>query len=484
MTEGQNLLFIFSDEHSRDITGCYGNPHVKTPNLDAMAEAGTRFANPYVNCPICVPSRASLATGRYVHQIGAWDNAHPYAGEPPGWGQALIGQGHELTAIGKLHYRSEQDPVGFSEHIEALNVVDGIGDLLGMIRRPPAERGNVKDLAGDAGRGESSYTQYDRRICAHAERWLEQKAEKPSEKPWMVFVGFVLPHFPLVAPEAFYDLYDPKSLPLPKLTGPNERPDHPVLNALRGCMNYADYFDEERIRTAVTAYYGMVSFLDHHVGRLVRKLKETGLAADTRVIYTSDHGDNLGNRGFWGKSVMYDDSTAVPLIMTGAGIARGKVVETPVSLVDLAPTFMEALGAAPMPGDLPGRSLFEISSEPDDPDRTVFSEYHAVGSITGMFMVRKGRWKLVHHEGYAAQLFDLEADPDEAHDRAADPACTEALASLQAALRSICDPAEVNARAFNDQAARIAAHGGESAIKARGDFGYTPAPGQTPVFGR
>jgi choline-sulfatase len=351
-----------------------------------------------------------------------------------------------------------------------------------MIRRPPAERGNIKDLAGEAGRGESTYTQYDRRICAHTERWLEQKAAKLTGKPWMAFVGFVLPHFPLVAPAEFYDLYDPKSLPWPKMMAPDERPDHPVLNALRGCMNYADYFDEERVRTAVNAYYGMVSFLDHHVGRLVKKLEETGLAANTRVIYTSDHGDNLGNRGFWGKSVMYDESTAVPLIMTGAGIARGKVVETPVSLVDLAPTFMEALGAGPLPGALPGRSLFEISGEPDDPDRAVFSEYHAVGSITGMFMVRKGKWKLVHHEGYAPQLFDLEADPDEAHDRAADSACAEALASLQAALRSICDPAEVNARAFADQAVRIAAHGGEAAIKARGDFGYTPAPGQKPAF--
>ena len=146
MTEGKNLLFVFSDEHSRDITGCYGNTTVKTPNLDALAASGTRFANPYVNCPICVPSRASLATGRHVHEIGCWDNAHPYAGDPPGWGQALIEQGHDVTAIGKLHYRSEEDPVGFSEHVETLNVVDGIGDLLGMIRRPPAAR--VSDFIG------------------------------------------------------------------------------------------------------------------------------------------------------------------------------------------------------------------------------------------------------------------------------------------------------------------------------------------------
>ncbi|MCB1993181.1 MAG: DUF4976 domain-containing protein, partial [Geminicoccaceae bacterium] len=116
-------------------------------------------------------------------------------------------------------------------------------------------------------------------------------------------------------------------------------------------------------------------------------------------------------------------------------------------------------------------------------ERVVFSEYHAVGAIAGMFMVRKGRWKLVHYAGHEPQLFDLVADPQEANDRAEDIACAAVRADLEAELRKICDPDEVNRRAFADQEARIAAHGGAEAIKARGDFGYTPAPGQTPVFG-
>jgi choline-sulfatase len=481
--EGKNLLFVFSDEHSRGLTGCYGNRTIKSPHLDALAARGTRFANAYTNCPICVPARASLATGRYVHEIGAWDNAHPYDGNPPGWGQELTCGGHEVTAIGKLHYRSNEDPVGFSEQIETLNVVDGIGDLLGMIRRPPAERGNIADLAGQAARGESTYTQYDRRISDHAERWLRAKPAHSSEKPWMLFVGFVLPHFPLAAPPEFFDLYDPAKIPLPACRDPQEWPRHPVLDSMRQCMNYEDFFDEERVRTAITAYHGMVSMLDHHIGRLLNTLEETGLAASTRVIYTSDHGDNLGNRGFWGKSLMYDDSTAVPLIMAGPDVPAGRVVNTPASLVDLAPTFVRALGQQQAPSDLPGRSLFDIANEPDDEQRVVFSEYHAVGSITGMFMIRKGRWKLVHYEDYEDQLFDLETDPDEVIDLASDPAHDAIRAELEADLRSICDPAEVTERAFGDQAQRIAQHGGAEAIKARGDFGYTPAPGQRPVFG-
>ena len=135
--KGKNVLFIFSDEHQRDITGCYGDPIIQTPNIDSLAEMGTRFTNAYTNCPICVPARASLATGRYVHKTGCWDNAHPYHGQLPSWGHNLISNGHDVVSVGKLHYRSNEDSNGFSEEIEELHLVEGIGDLLGLLRSPP-----------------------------------------------------------------------------------------------------------------------------------------------------------------------------------------------------------------------------------------------------------------------------------------------------------------------------------------------------------
>ncbi len=479
----QNLLFILSDEHNRDITGCYGNRLVKTPHLDGLAARGTRFRWAYCNCPICVPSRASLAAGRYVHEIGCWDNAHPYDGSAPGWGHRLIEQGHEVAAIGKLHYRTVDDQTGFSEEINTLHVVDGVGDLLGLMRRELPERGNVQALAREAGPGESTYTHYDRSIVEATKGWLEGKAKRPTGKPWMLFVGFVLPHFPLVAPPEFFDLYPLAGMPMPRFYDQGERPDHPVLNALRGCLSYDEHFDEERVRTALAAYYGMVSFLDHNVGQLLNVLADTGLAADTRVIYTSDHGDNLGNRGFWGKSVMYEEAVAVPLIMAGDDIPQGHEVRTPVSLVDLHPTFLESLGEQPAQGEQrPGRSLFQLARQ-EDPDRVVLSEYHAVGATAGMYMVRKGRWKYVHYVGHRPQLFDLEADPQEAQDLGDSPDHAAVCAELEAELRAILDPDAVNARAFADQERKIALHGGPDAIRQRGDFGYTPAPGQTPVFG-
>lgn len=483
MTEAQNLLFIFSDEHTRDIAGAYGNGLVRTPNLDALAARGTRFDAAYCNCPICVPSRASLATGRHVYEIGCWDNANPYTGVPKGWGQRLIDEGHEVAAIGKLHYRSAQDPTGFSEQINTLHVVEGVGDLLGLLRRDPPHRGNAKQLAAEAGPGESTYTKYDRSIAANASKWLRAKAEAPPDKPWLLFVGFVLPHFPLVAPPEFFAMYPPEQMPVPRMYGEDERPSHPVLDRLRQCLNYDDYFDERKMRIALSAYFGMVSFLDHNIGQLMKVLDETGLAGNTRIVYTSDHGDNLGNRGLWGKSVMYEESVAVPLIMAGKDIPRGLAVSTPVSLVDLAPTFVEALGEQPTAEErtLPGRSLFEII-EQQPADRVVLSEYHAVGSIAGTYMLRKGRWKYVHYVGHPPQLFDLEADPHETRDLGLDPAHAAVRGEMEGELRKILDPEAVDARAFADQEAMIARHGGAEAIMARGDFGYTPAPGQTPVF--
>ena len=477
----QNVLFILSDEHQRDSAGCYGDALVRTPNLDALAARGTRFTNAYTPCPICVPARAALATGRHVHEIGNWDNAHPYHGETPSWHHRLRAAGHEAVLIGKLHFRSADDDNGFSEEIMPLHVLDGLGDLLGLVRDPPAPRGNMAALAKEAGPGESSYTHYDRAIAEAACRWLERKGSERSGEPWTLFVSFVLPHFPLIAPEEFFALYPPEQMPMPRLA--TATPDHPALQVLRQCMNYADYFDEPATRRAIAAYYGMVSFLDHNIGLVLDALERSGLTENTRVIYTSDHGDNLGVRGLWGKSVMYEESVAVPLIIAGSDVPKDAVCTTPVTLLDLFPSIIEATGVPPdaADADLPGRSLWDIANGLV-PNRAIVSEYHAAGSVTGTFMIRLGRWKYVHHVGYRAELFDLEADPGETRDLATDPAFAATLGECEQALRQICDPEAVSARAFADQARKIAEHGGRERVTARGDFGYTPAPGQKPAF--
>ncbi len=480
----RNVLFIMSDEHSRRVVGAYGNPVVRTPHLDALAGGGTLFENAYCNCPICVPSRASFATGRYVHTIGCWDNAFPYHGTPPSWGHRLHDAGHACDSIGKLHYRSSDDPNGFDNEILPLHVLNGEGDVQGMLRRPPPRRDSTRQLAGDAGSGDSTYLRYDRDIRDGAIAWLRTAAEKTPGKPWCLFVSLVCPHFPLVAPPEFFDLYDRATLPLPRLRAPGEFPDHPVLRKLREVQNYEDHFrDDEHVRVAIAAYYGMVSFLDDNIGRILKVLHETGLGDDTLVIYSSDHGDNLGTRTFWGKSNLYEEAVGVPLILSGPGIPAGRRVRTPVSLVDAYPTILEAVGEPSAPDDAgrPGTSLLTLL-ERDDAERSVFSEYHAVGSLTGMYMVRFGRYKYVHYAGHRPQFFDLELDPLETRDLVLEPGHEAMIAEGERRLREICDPVAVSDRAFRDQERRIAELGGAKAVLERGSYPYTPAPGEAPRF--
>ena len=473
-----NVLFIMSDEHSKRVAGFHGNDIVHTPNLDALAEAGTVYDAAYTNCPICVPARAAFATGRYVHDIGNWDNAFPYTGTPPSWGHRLQEAGVRSESIGKLHYRAAEDSVGFDDEVLPLHVLNGQGDVQGMLRRPPPLRPSTAQLAADAGPGESSYIGYDRKIRDAACDWLREAGKSDDGKPWSLFVSFVCPHFPLVAPQEFFDLYPIDEMPMPTLRDPGDFPDHPVLAKLREVQSYEDHFrDEAHIRTAVAAYYGMVSFLDDNIGRVLAALDEAGLAEDTLIIYTSDHGDNLGTRTFWGKSNMYEESAGIPLILKGPGVGRGRV-GTPVSLIDAHPTILEATGVAPHPddADLPGRSLLGDL----DPDRTAFSEYHAVASITGIFMVRYGKYKYVHYAGHRPQLFDIDADPFETRDLALEAGNEAALAEGERRLREICDPEAVSAQAFADQDAKIEELGGEETVRNSGSFPYTPAPGETP----
>ena len=342
-----NVLFLMSDEHSREIAGCYGNSIVRTPNLDALAARGARFENAYCNSPICVPSRASLATGDYVHRIGYWDSAAAYDGRVPSWHHRVREAGHDMVSIGKLHYRSPDDDCGIPEVHLPMYVVDGIGDTHGLLRRDRRVREVARELAQEAGRGMSVYTRYDTEVADATVHWIRERGERrDGGAPWVLFSSMVSPHYPLIAPDAFYDLYAGVELPRPRLYDPAERSDHPAIDHYRATWNYDDHFDEERLRVGLTAYYGLCSFLDFQIGRILAALEESGFADDTLVIYTSDHGENLGNRGLWGKCVMYEESSGVPLLVAGPGVAAGTRCATPVSLVDVYPTVVEfACGA-------------------------------------------------------------------------------------------------------------------------------------------
>lgn len=480
---GRNVLFILSDEHNPKLLGAAGHPFIKTPALDRLAREGRRYTAAYCASPICVPSRAALATGRYTHETGNWDNAFPYAGSHRAWGHDLIAAGHECVSIGKLHYRDAEAPTGFSRQIEPMHVIDGVGDLIGCIRTPPVVRSTARKYIVEARPGASTYQHYDARTAEAAAHWLGHKAQHRDGPGWVLFVSLTCPHFPLVAPPELMALYPEDSLPDP-IAFAEGSGVHPALADYARFMDFSTPpFTPAETRRAMSAYFALVTYMDGLVGKVVDALDTAGLADETTVIYTSDHGDNNGRNGVFGKSTMYEDSAGVPLILRGPGIAAGEVVTTPVSQIDLYPTILDLVDdGVPDPARATRHGVSLASGTPPA-ERPILSEYHATCSTGGIFMLRWRHWKYIHYAGYPPQLFDLAADPDELTDLAAEPRCAEIRARLAAMLETLLDPAETDRRAKRDQHDLVARHGGPETVLAAGALGYTPAPGERPDRG-
>lgn len=480
MTRASNLLFFLSDNHARSASGCYGNPAVRTPTLDAIAAAGVRFDAAYSTSPICCPARASIATGRYPHQTGYWDNAIVYDGKVRSWMHRLRDAGYDVVSIGKLHFRSTEDDNGFTEEIVPMHILNGKGGVAMLLRwsnEEPVNVGQWQLYLEKSTIGETHYQHYDIDISDRAIAWLEARAAKTG-RPWALFVSHVSPHPPFTVPGHFHDLYADVDIPLPPMFRPEERPMHPAVAHLRQIMGFQAMTDEAALRRIARCYYALISHLDHEIGRVMDAAKRLSMLGNTRVIYTSDHGEALGAHGLFGKYSQYEPSSGVPLLMAGPELPAGHVVRQPVSHVDLYPTFLSMAGLARQPDEaaLFGEDLFPIIAGAAR-QRPVFGEYHAAGSRRGAFLLRQGDEKLIYHAGWPAQFFDMAKDPEERHDLIDTPSGKARAAVLEALLRRICDPDEVDRRCKEDQRRKAEFWGGNAAILKEGLLVYTPPPG-------
>jgi choline-sulfatase len=388
----------------------------------------------------------------------------------------LRDQGHATVSIGKLHFRSGNDDNGFSEEILPMYLAnDGKGWPQGLIRNPMPDFEGVKEMARDAGPGESTYTEYDRRIAAEASNWLRRYPTAVGSKPWALFVSFVSPHYPLTAPQEFYDLYADQQMPPTIAGGHNQKPNHPVLQEMAKFWDYDSHFDNETRERAKRGYLGLCSFLDDNIRQVLEALEDSGAARDTVVIYITDHGEMLGNHGYWAKSVMYEDSVGIPLIMSGANVPIG-VNHTPVSLTDIAATVENTVELDRPKAEAPwqSRPLQDFIAAPEA-ERFILSEYHDGGSPTGFFMIRQGAWKYVYYAGgQPCQLFNMEMDPDELTDLGESPDHKSIRDLMYRHLTSILDPEEINAQAFADQAVLLEQFGGRESVLAMPSFNHTP----------
>ena len=453
MTRKPNLLFLFSDQHARHVTGCYGDKLVRTPNLDRLAAGGVTFDNAYCPSPICVPSRMSMLTGRHPSAQDCWTNDDFLASDRATWLHALGAAGYRPHLAGRLHAMGPDQMHGYVTR----NVGDHSANYAGIPRRDMGPLHQTNDpwaVSVDvSGAGQSSYQIKDIETTDAALAELERIAARRregSDDPFCLSVGLMLPHPPYVAWAEDYDLYAGKVHPPSLLAAEHE---HPWLAWWRKDRGIAAVDPAAALR-ARAAYWGLVTRLDILIGRILDTLERLGLAEDTLVVYTSDHGDQLGERGLWWKHTFYEESASVPLILRWPGhLPAGQRRPQVVNLIDVTATILDALGAAPLP-HAQGTSLLGVARDAAAPwiDET-FSEYctDAIPAWTGGMavrqrMIRSGRWKLVYYHGYRPQLFDLADDPRELADLAEAPAHRAVREQLTARLLAEWDPDAIEAR--------------------------------------
>ena len=436
-TERPNLLYIHSDQHNPAVIGCYGDPLVQTPNLDSLAAQGTLFTNVYCPSPVCVPSRMSMLAGQYPSDIGVWTNSHILDSGIPTFAHAMGAAGYHPVLIGRMHGLGPDQLHGYADRL----VGDHGGNYPGSGAAPKNLRGSLQQ----SGPGQSSYQVHDEDVTAATVNYLDQlgvqkRAGLPAE-PFCLSVGFMLPHSPYVARQEDYELYQDVMTP-PRHPEPFSDALHPYFKWWREWGDLIDVPESETLR-ARTAYWALVTRMDVMIGEILTALQKNGLAENTLIIYSSDHGDQVGEHGLWMKRTFYEPSVKVPAILSWPGaLPEGVQCDRVLSSLDLNATMLEALGAPPLP-NARGRNVLELLRHGDTEwEDLAFSEYCTYEDCLHR-MIRRDEWKLNYYHGQEPQLFNLAEDPDELQDRAQDPNCREIRERLTTEVLDGWDPKAV-----------------------------------------
>ncbi|MBV7328706.1 sulfatase-like hydrolase/transferase [Chloroflexi bacterium TSY] len=451
-----NFLIVMSDEHGPMFSGTYGHPLVRTPHMDRLAERGVRFENAYCNSPLCLPSRMSFMTGRYIHHIDVWDNASILATNAVTWPHRLRAVGYDVVLAGKQHFVGPDKLHGFRAQLAR----DPHGDNQHPIYRwsdgvTPAKQ--PWQGVYEAGPGTTKEIEVDDEVEAATLAYLRDPARR--KQPWAINASFIAPHFPLVAPQKYWNLYPPEEMDLPTIPLGHLDNLHPVYQRMRTMFGLINYTEDE-LRRARAGYYALITYLDDKMGRMIAVLEETGQLDNTVIIYTSDHGEMAGEHGMWRKSNFYEQSSRIPLIVSWPGeLPQGHRVQEAVSLVDLVATLIDIAGA-PVVAPLDGDSLLDLASgSATDWKDMAFSEYLAHGVIRPMAMLRRGRFKLNYSLDDPVELYDLEADPGEFNNLGSDPDYAAVREQLRAELLTHWNPLELEQRIRESQEERLLIRG-------------------------
>ncbi len=429
MNKRPNIIVIMSDEHDPAVTGCYGDPLVRTPNLNRLAAEGIRCDACYTNSPLCVPARLSFTAGKYISRLGAWNNdCRLPSDDMPTLPHLVNSAGYQSCLCGKMHYDKNRR-YGFRD-VSSVGSNNSHKTGRGE-RRKIDQEADETDLKSWTGRtsafypsNESGILNHDRQVTEDAVAFLH--SAEASEKPFFLLVGYLAPHFPLIAPEEIYAYYKDK-VPMPNIP-------EGILEALPS--NYKqlrkgfgmERQDEAIVKKGRELYWALTDWMDREIGKVLEALRQSPFNDDTVVIYTSDHGENKGDHGLWWKNNMFEHSARAPGIFHyPARWPGGQVRNGACSQVDMVQTIAELAGAN-VPGDWDGDSMLHWLDNADASWKDfALSEYYAHNIASGFTMVRQGCYKYVYHtrfdqeHGPEYELYDMENDPGEFKNLVHDP---------------------------------------------------------------
>jgi choline-sulfatase len=463
----KNVLFLLSDQHRPRALGIDGEPQARTPNLDALARSGVRFDSCSCANPVCTPSRASLLTGLYTHHHRTWSNTTPWPFEFKTMAHYFSRAGYMTSLVGKMHFVDAQTH-GFDYRLDFNDWYQYLGPKTKLyaeeLSRANSGSGlpQIDDLWRDYGDPWIGTRELDNRKGAvhigrasqiaerdHFENFVARESIRflknfGKKQPFFLISSYLKPHDPFMPAERFAKMFSAADINLPDTWGKVDLAKVPqeIRERIQGNTPTPELDKPEQARQRIAMYWGNVAHLDDCLGQVLGALRELDLEKDTIIVYSSDHGEMLGDHGMWQKFVFYEASVGVPLIVRVPGMTTpGSRAATAVSLVDLLPTLAELCGVA-LPAGLDGGSFAADLREPGlTRDTTVYSEF-ALRTPRAKYMIRRGDWKYCHYVSDMPELYDLRADPREMRNLALEPQHKDKLQEMQGRLFAWYRPPE------------------------------------------
>jgi choline-sulfatase len=468
-----NILLIIADQLAAPFLAVYGHPVVRTPNIDRLAKEGVIFEHAYSPSPLCAPARATLMSGLLPSNTRVYDNAAEFASAIPTFAHYLRLEGYQTCLSGKMHFVGPDQLHGFEERLTTDIYPADFGwtpDWSNPKKRIDWWYHNMSSVK-QAGTAEiTNQLEYDDEVAFLASRKIFDYARYGSDRPFCLTVSFTHPHDPYVARRRFWDIYSDTEIDMPRVPAIPYQQLDAHSQRLFDMAAMGEYgVSEADVRSSRHGYYANISYVDSLIGDLVQTLQVCGFQNETIVILTSDHGDFLGERGLWYKMSFLEHSSRVPLIVSGAEFFRSRRIAAPASLADLLPTLCDIAtsGAKELALPTDGRSLYPLlAGGPEEENTMVLGEYLAEGAIAPMYMVRQGNWKFIRSDGDPDQLFDLQNDPDELSNVAAQPKHRAVVENFERLIAERFDSAAIRKSVIESQRSR---HMMFSALK-RGNY--------------